>query len=61
MENKYKPNDEVEMYIRNLETPKSKIRKVNVKGVTLKNTPDIVKDFINYSQKEYRNLNKCLI
>ncbi|MGS0668303.1 hypothetical protein ACU40O_13190 [Staphylococcus arlettae] len=43
--NKYKPNDEVEMYIRNLEVPNSKIHKVNVKEVTLKNTSDIVKEF----------------
>lgn len=43
--NKYKPNDEVEMYIRNLEVPNSKIHKVTVKEVTLKNTSDIVKEF----------------
>ena len=43
--NKYAPNDEVEMYIRNLEVPNSKIHKVNVKEVTLKNTSDIVKEF----------------
>ena len=33
------------MYIRNLEVPNSKIHKVNVKEVTLKNTSDIVKEF----------------
>lgn len=43
--NKYEPNDEVEMYIRNLEVPNSKIHKINVKEVTLKNTSDIVKEF----------------
>ena len=53
------------MYIRNLEDPNSKIHKVNVKEVTLKNTSDIVKEFINASfyktsqyasQMEYRIL-----
>lgn len=34
--NKYTPNDEVDLYIRNSEDPNSKIHKVNVKEVTLK-------------------------
>ncbi|MEB7824808.1 hypothetical protein [Staphylococcus chromogenes] len=43
--NKYDPNDEVEVYVRNLEVPNAKIHKVNVKEVTLKHTSNIVKDF----------------
>lgn len=43
--NKYDAEDDVEMYIRRLDDPNSKIHKFNVKEVVLKNKTQLTKDF----------------
>ena len=47
------------MYIRNLEVPNSKIHKVNVKEVTLKNTSDIVLKICCFSIIRLKDLVEC--
>lgn len=43
--NKDDTEDKVEMYMRRLDSPNSKIQKISVKEVTLKNTSDLTKEF----------------